>query len=80
MWGYEAFCPTSRFVTMDRNAARKPPLVILQTVEYPKSETLSHQLKFTSKIFMKRLKIMTFELSSNAANTYFELRSGFIIE
>jgi len=28
LWEFEAFCPASRFVTVDNDEARKPPLAI----------------------------------------------------
>jgi hypothetical protein len=32
LWELEAFCPASRFVTVDNDEARKPPLAILPIV------------------------------------------------
>jgi hypothetical protein len=32
LWKFEAFCPASKFVTVDNDEARKPPLAILPNV------------------------------------------------
>jgi hypothetical protein len=32
MWKFEAFCPAIKFVTVDNDEARNPPLAILPTV------------------------------------------------
>lgn len=39
LWEFEAFCPASRFVTVDKDVARKPPLAILPTLPTRRRKT-----------------------------------------
>jgi hypothetical protein len=43
LWEFEAFCPASRFVTVDKDEARNPPLAILPTVVQHINKTQKHE-------------------------------------
>jgi len=53
LWRFESVCPAQSFVTVDRDVARNPPLVILQTVVHhgtePKQQTINYKIPYIRK-------------------------------
>jgi|GEM_PF-6456812 len=54
VWKIEAFCPVSKFVTMDNDEASKPPLAILPTVAHNLRNAEIHYIfSFNSNVLQR---------------------------